>query len=157
MIAFLANNYLLHPPKKKRELCVRIRMRINPNVRVHTFKKAMAFASTTSKAEQVMKVVVACPQNMPTIYNVFPSFNVMGFVLLQHKKGENFPCGARQINPQKDMKAKLLHFNKIGCMAHMYFPANLLNYHHSISFLSISTIHCYISSAFNLILNIEQE
>ena len=109
-------------------------MRINPNVRVHTFKKAMAFASTTSKAEQVMKVVVACPQNMPTIYNVFPSFNVMGFVLLQHKKGENFPCGARQINPQKDMKAKLLHFNKIGCMAHMYFPANLLNYHHSISF-----------------------
>ena len=155
MIAFLANNYLLHPPKKKRELCVRIRMRINPNVRVHTFKKAMAFASTTSKAEQVMKV--ACPQNMPTIYNVFPSFNVMGFVLLQHKKGENFPCGARQINPQKDMKAKLLHFNKIGCMAHMYFPANLLNYHHSISFLSISTIHCYISSAFNLILNIEHE
>ena len=115
-------------------------MRINPNVRVHTFKKAMAFASTTSKAEQVMKVVVACPQNMPTIYNVFPSFNVMGFVLLQHKKGENFPRGARQINPQKDMKAKLLHFNKIGCMAHMYFPANLLNYHHSISFLSISTM-----------------
>ena len=133
-------------------------MRINPNVRVHTFKKAMAFASTTSKAEQVMKVVVACPQNMPTIYNVFSQFQCNGFcIATTHKKGENFPCGARQINPQKDMKAKLLHFNKIGCIAHMYFPANLLNYHHSISFLSISTIYCYISSAFNLILNIEHE
>ena len=76
-------------------------MRINPNVRVHTFKKAMAFASTTSKAEQVMKVVVACPQNMPTIYNVFSQFQCNGFCIATTQKRRKLSLWSKTNKPSE--------------------------------------------------------